>query len=98
MGVVYRAEHTLLHRPATIKVPRGSLSANQDMVRRFFNEARAATAIRPPGIVEVYDFGNSDDGSAYIVMELLDGQSLADRLARGPMSSMRAIQIAKQIA
>jgi serine/threonine protein kinase len=98
MGVVYRGEHVLLRRPAAIKVLQADLSRNPEMVRRFLNEARATTAIRHPGIVEIYDFGVSPDGSAYIVMELLDGHSLSDRIAQGPLSSTRAMQIARQIA
>src|SRR5512146_1555714 len=57
MGVVYAAEHTLLGRPAAVKVLLPEMSQNQDIVTRFFNEARAATSIRHPGIVEIYDFG-----------------------------------------
>jgi tRNA A-37 threonylcarbamoyl transferase component Bud32 len=99
MGVVYRAEHVLLKRPAAIKLLQPELTQNQDMVARFFNEARAATAIRHPGIVEVFDFGVGSDGVAYIVMELLDGESLARRLGRGgPIPALRAIQLGRQIA
>jgi tRNA A-37 threonylcarbamoyl transferase component Bud32 len=99
MGVVYRAEHVLLKRPAAIKLLQPELTQNQDMVARFFNEARAATAIRHPGIVEVFDFGVGGDGSAYIVMELLEGESLARRLSRGgPIPALRAIQLGRQIA
>jgi len=99
MGVVYRAEHVLLNRPAAIKLLQPEMTRNPDAVARFFNEARAATAIRHPGIVEVFDFGISNEGSAYIVMELLDGESLARRLTRGgPLPAMRAIQFGRQIA
>jgi tRNA A-37 threonylcarbamoyl transferase component Bud32 len=99
MGVVYRAEHVLLKRPAAIKLLQPELTSNPDMVARFFNEARAATAIRHPGIVEVFDFGVGGDGRAYIVMELLDGESLARRLGRGgPIPAPRAIQLGRQIA
>ena len=99
MGVVYRAEHVLLGRPAAVKVLLPEFSRNQEIVNRFFNEARAATAIRHPGIVEIYDFGYHADGSAYIVMELLDGESLARRLARvGRVAPDRAVSVARQIA
>jgi serine/threonine-protein kinase len=99
MGVVYRAEHVLLGRPAAVKVLLPEYSRNQEIVNRFFNEARAATAIRHPSIVEIYDFGYHTDGSAYIVMELLEGESLSRRLARqGRLELARAVAITRQIA
>ncbi|MEZ4401043.1 MAG: serine/threonine-protein kinase [Kofleriaceae bacterium] len=83
MGMVYRARHNLLGRDAAVKVLRPELSRDQVVVGRFFNEARAASAIRHPGIVEIYDFGFDEAGLAYIVMELLDGEALATRIAAG---------------
>jgi serine/threonine-protein kinase len=82
MGCVYLAEHTLLGRRAAIKVLLPSLSANEKIVRRFFNEARAVTQIADPGIVQVFDFGYHVDGGAFIVMELLEGESMTARLKR----------------
>jgi serine/threonine protein kinase len=82
MGAVYLAEHTLLGRRAAVKVLQPNLSSNQDIVQRFFNEARAATAIADPGIVQIFDFGYHTDGSAYIVMEFLEGEPLDARLKR----------------
>jgi eukaryotic-like serine/threonine-protein kinase len=82
MGTVYLAEHTLLGRRAAIKVLLPALSANEKIVRRFFNEARAVTQIADPGIVQVFDFGYHVDGGAYIVMELLEGESMTQRLKR----------------
>ncbi|HET7499984.1 MAG TPA: protein kinase [Kofleriaceae bacterium] len=79
MGAVYAAQHALLGRTAAIKVLLPELSQKQDAVKRFFNEARAATAIRHPGIIEIYDFGWTPEGMAYIVMEYLDGETLARR-------------------
>ena len=98
MGAVYAAEHTLLGRPAAIKILLPELSRKQDIVQRFFNEARAATAIRHPGIVEIYDFGWTEDGAAFIVMERLDGETLARRSARGRMRWQAALGVARQIA
>ncbi|HSS00878.1 MAG TPA: serine/threonine-protein kinase, partial [Kofleriaceae bacterium] len=98
MGAVYAAEHTLLGRPAAIKVLLPDLSKQQDIVMRFFNEARAATAIRHPGIVEIYDFGWTPDGAAYIVMEKLEGETLARRLQRGVLPWQAALTIGRQIA
>src|SRR5437870_4195346 len=99
MGVVYLGTHSILGRPAAIKVLLPELSQRREIVGRFFNEARAATAIRHPGIVEIYDFGYLPDGSAYIAMEYLEGESLASRLARaGRLPVAATIQIGRQIA
>ncbi|HTM22797.1 MAG TPA: protein kinase [Kofleriaceae bacterium] len=81
MGAVYRAAHNLLDKAAAVKVLRPELSSSREVVQRFFTEARAATSVRHPGIVEIYDFGHLSSGVAYIVMELLAGESLAARLA-----------------
>jgi serine/threonine-protein kinase len=99
MGTVYRAQHTLLDRPAAIKVLRPDLTADEELVQRFFTEAKAATAIRHPGIVEVFDFGHAPDGRAYLVMELLEGQPLSRRIAeRGRLPEAEAALIARGIA
>jgi serine/threonine-protein kinase len=98
MGVVYAAEHALLGRPAAIKVLLPALSQQQDIVTRFFNEARAATAIRHPGIVEIYDFGWTPDGAAYLVMEHLEGETLSRRLGRGLFRWHAALAVVRQIA
>ena len=99
MGVVYVAEHLLLGRRAAIKVLRPELSHSADLVQRFFAEARATTQVRHPGIVEVYDFGYTEDELAYLVMELLDGVSLAERLERDHhLPFAAAILIARRIA
>jgi hypothetical protein len=99
MGEVYVAEHQLLGRKAAIKVLRAELSHGADAVQRFFNEARAATMIRHPGIVEIYDFGYAPDGAAFLVMELLEGESLAGRLKRDRVLPLPiALSIARQVA
>jgi serine/threonine-protein kinase len=98
MGVVHVAEHALLGRRAAIKVLRPELSQNQDAVTRFFNEARALAAIHHPGIVDVYDFGWTPDGAAFLVMEHLEGESLTRRSARSPFRWPAALAIARQIA
>jgi serine/threonine-protein kinase len=98
MGAVYAAEHTLLGRPAAIKLLLPELSQNQDVVMRFFNEARAATAVRHPGIVEIYDFGWTPEGAAFIVMERLEGETLAQRASRVRLSWPVALAIGRQIA
>ncbi|MBK7191266.1 MAG: serine/threonine protein kinase [Myxococcales bacterium] len=99
MGAVYLAVHAMLGRKAAVKLLRPELSRDPSTVQRFFTEARAASAIKHPSIVEIYDFGVAPDGAAYIVMELLDGESLATRLARlGRLPVATALVFARQIA
>jgi serine/threonine protein kinase len=99
MGTLYRAQHELLGRSAAVKLLRPELTANEELLQRFYNEAKAATSIRHPGIVEVYDFGYTGDGRAYIVMELLDGEPLGERLRRrGRLTEVEAENIGRQIA
>src|SRR5262245_46010549 len=98
MGVVYAAEHMLLGRPVAIKVLLPELSGHQDIVVRFLNEARAVTAIRDPGIVESSDFGWTHDGSAYIVMEQLQGETLERRSSRIRLHWSAALSLTRQIA
>src|SRR5438445_4675299 len=99
MGSVWLAEHVMLQRRAAIKVLHVEYSSRKDIVARFFNEARAATTIADPGIVQIFDFGHAADGSAYIVMELLDGEPLSKRLARlGRLAVPDALRILRQVA
>jgi len=99
MGSVWLAEHTMLGRRAAIKVLHAEYSSRSEFVTRFFNEARAATTIADPGIVQIFDYGLHTDGSAYIVMELLDGEPLDQRLARrGPLELPEALRIMRQVA
>ncbi len=97
MGVVYRAEHVQLGRAAAIKVLRPQMSGDPQIVQRFFNEARAASSIDHPGIVEIYDFGQDAGGRAYIVMPLLRGESLDHRLMR-PLPPLEAASLIAQVA
>jgi tRNA A-37 threonylcarbamoyl transferase component Bud32 len=99
MGAVYIGEHTRLGRKAAIKVLLPELSRKQEMIDRFFNEARASTAIGHPGIVQTIDFGEHHDGSAFLVMELLTGEALNERLDRlGRLNEDDAVRIARQCA
>jgi serine/threonine protein kinase len=82
MGTVYRAEHVLIGRAVAIKLLLPELTTHREIVTRFFNEARATSAIKHPGIVEIFDFGYTDQGHAYIVMELLEGETLGRRITR----------------
>ncbi len=84
MGEVYLAEHARIDRRAAIKVLLPELSHNQEVIDRFFAEARSTSSIHHPGIVEVLDCDVHPSGRAYIVMELLEGDSLQARLTREP--------------
>jgi eukaryotic-like serine/threonine-protein kinase len=98
MGVVYRAEHTLIGRRAVIKILRPEFSRNPEIVNRFFNEAKSTTSIEHPGIVDIFDFGFHASGSAYIVMELVNGESLAARLARERLPFEVQVAVARRVA
>ena len=99
MGVVYRGEHTLIGRRAAVKVLLPEYSNRKDLIRRFFNEAKAAASAQHPGIVEVYDFGQAGDGTAYLIMELLEGDTLWQRLRKAKrLEERQALVIARQIA
>jgi serine/threonine-protein kinase len=81
MGTVFEAEHITIGRSVAVKVLHPNQARKKDAVRRFHQEARAAGAIGHPNICEVYDLGTLDDGSPYLVMERLTGETLADRIA-----------------
>ena len=99
MGTVYKAKHELIGRPAAVKLLRADLDTRQEIIDRFFNEARAATAIRHPGIVEIFDFGYTEDGHGYLVMELLVGKTLKRAIADvGRYTEPEAAAIARGIA
>jgi serine/threonine-protein kinase len=99
MGTVYRASHTLLERPAAIKVLRPELSETPEAIERFLAEARTTAAIRHPGIVEVYDYGYTTTGDAFLAMELLEGQTLGGRLAaEGHLCLFEALVLTRRIA
>ena len=99
MGTVFVGEHILLGRRAAIKTLLPALSMNPEIVERFFTEARATSAITDPGVVQIFDFGYHVDGTAYIVMELLEGESLQTRIERlGRIAPSDALRIARQVA
>jgi serine/threonine-protein kinase len=99
MGQVFLAQHLRIARRAAIKVLAPALTKNPEAVKRFFTEARATSLIHHPGIVEVFDCGIDARGRAYIVMEYLEGETLAAYLKRaGPMSWILACAIGKKIA
>ncbi|HRI48590.1 MAG TPA: serine/threonine-protein kinase [Pseudomonadota bacterium] len=99
MGTVYEAVHQSLGRRAAIKVLRPEHSQNQELLQRFFNEARAVNIVQHPSLVNIYEFGTTPAGTAYIVMEFLAGESLRSRLSRlGGRMGLAAVPIARQVA
>ena len=98
MGVVFSAEHSLIGNKVAIKVLRPEVSHNQTLVTRFFNEARATASIHHPGIVDIFDFGQAADGSAYFVMEWLEGESLSERIRKAVLSELTTARFVRQIA
>jgi len=97
MGEVYRAYDKRLDREVAIKVLPESLTSDADRLRRFEQEARAAAALNHPNILAVYQMA-THDGVSYMVTELLDGETLRERLRRGPVPIRKAIDYAVQIA
>src|ERR1700677_2589826 len=97
MGEVYRARDTRLNRDVAVKILPASFSADPDRLQRFAQESRAAAALNHPNILSIYDIGE-DRGAPYVVSELLEGETLRDRLRNGPLTSRKAIDYAQQIA
>jgi len=99
MGAIYLGVHRTLGKRAAVKVLLPELSRREDLIERFWAEARAVTAIKHASIVDVYDYGATDDGRTFIVMEYLEGETLGARLkARGLLPIPQAVAIGRQIA
>jgi eukaryotic-like serine/threonine-protein kinase len=97
MGQVFRAVDPRLEREVAVKLLHSGSASDPDLQRRFALEARAASALNHPNIVTVHDFGE-EDGVAYIVTELIDGESLGAMLERGPLPLKKALDLAVQVA
>jgi TolB-like protein/predicted Ser/Thr protein kinase len=97
MGVVYRAEDTRLKRPVALKFLSEDLSARPEARARFLREAQAAAALDNPHVCTVYEAGESE-GRAYIAMAFIEGCSLKERIAQGPVALDEALTFARQIA
>jgi eukaryotic-like serine/threonine-protein kinase len=97
MGEVYRARDVRLRREVAVKVLPEGLSQDQDRLRRFEQEALAASALNHPNILTIHDIG-SHSGFPYVVFELLEGQTLRERLSRGALPQDKAIDYAIQVA
>ena len=96
MGEVYRARDARLGRDVAVKVLPDGLTGDEERLRRFATEARAAAAISHPNVLAVYDVETS--GTPYVVFELLEGETLRAQLAGGPLAPVRAVEIAAQVA
>src|ERR1700733_12577746 len=96
MGEVYRARDSRLRRDVALKVLPAALSLDADRMRRFEQEALATAALNHPNILAVFDIGTSE-GSPYVVSELLEGETLRDRLRSGAIPVRKALDYALQI-
>jgi len=98
MGVVYLGRHIRLGRKVAIKLPHPYVLRDADLRRRFLSEAMAAVQISHPGVVNVLDYGHSPDDTPYLVMELLEGGSLAEKMSSGQLPIDMAIGVASRVA
>src|SRR3954462_1366532 len=98
MGAVYLAEHVLMHKRLAVKVLHQEMTRMPEIVARFEREAMAAAHIEHPNVAAATDFGKLADGSFFLVLEYVEGTSLRDVIAKGPMELGRALHIAWQIA
>ena len=97
MGTVWLARHRRVPKKVAIKVLHQSAAADVQALARFRREAEIASRLGHPGIVEVLDFATLPSGEPYLVLEHLDGESLAARIARGPLPVDEALDVARQL-
>src|SRR4051794_9754522 len=99
MGSVYRGKHVLMDKRVAIKMLRPSLAVDDAVVARFSREAKAASRISHPHAINVTDFGESENGIVYLVMEYLRGRTLKDIVrSEGPMPLARVVEIVRQVS
>jgi serine/threonine protein kinase/Tol biopolymer transport system component len=98
MGVVYRAKDTRLGRDVAIKVLTNVTLSDRERLQRFEQEARATGMLNHPNLLTIYDVGRDAEGNPFLVSELLEGETLSSRLARGPLSARKAIDASLQMA
>src|SRR5271155_859970 len=98
MATVYRATQKLTERTVAMKIMNASLAREAVVRERFRREAKNAQKLSHPNIIEIFDQGETEDGTAYIVMELLKGHSLAEVVAKGPLDLQRALLLMIQTA
>lgn len=98
MGVVYRGQQEPLGRPVALKVLADHVAGDLQAVQRFEKEALAVARLNHPNIVTVYEFGRTEDGLLFLAMELIEGESLQQRLKRGALSASDALEVTTQTA
>src|SRR5579872_519779 len=96
MGEVYRARDTRLERTVAVKILPSRLAENSEAQQRFEREARAISSLNHPNICTLYDVGQQD-GVHFLVMEYLEGETLADRLRKGPLPLPQALKYGTEI-
>src|SRR5713226_8311866 len=97
MGEVWKARDTRLGREVAVKVLPAEVAADRERLRRFEKEARSASSLNHPSIVTIYEIGQADSIS-YIAMELVEGKTLRELVASGPLPIKRLLQIGTQVA
>jgi serine/threonine protein kinase/tetratricopeptide (TPR) repeat protein len=98
MGVVYKARDTRLNRDVALKFLPAVLTSDDESKQRFIHEAQAASALDHTNICTIHEIGETDEGRLFIVMACYDGETLKQRIARGPIAGEEAVTIATQIA
>jgi len=98
MATVYRARHTLIDRPCAVKILNPALARDKLVRERFRREAKSAKKLAHPNVIDIFDEGDTGDGTSFMVMELLDGEPLDAIIGRGAMPLERALPIMVQVA
>src|SRR5438128_1981556 len=103
MGEVYLAQDTKLNRKVALKILPAEVAANQERMRRFVQEAKAASALNHPNIITIYEIDESDGGTPgkrvhFIASEFIDGETLRQRMRKKPMKLGEVLDVAAQIA
>ena len=97
MGEIYKATDTRLERTVAIKVMPDTITISEDLRARFQREAKAISSLNHPNICTLYDVGHAD-GIDFLVMELLEGESVAERLKKGPLPTAETLRVGIQVA
>jgi serine/threonine-protein kinase len=98
MGAVYLAEHTLMRKRVALKLLHADMSRDEEVLARFKREAEAAAHVEHPNVATATDFGQTENGSFFLVLEYVEGTSLRKVIEHGPVHPARALHVARQIA
>src|SRR5215207_9320293 len=98
MGAIYRAEHLLMRKHVAVKVLHPEVEGFPELVARFEREAVAGAHVQHPNVAIASDFGKFDGGSAFLVLEYIEGITLKDLMDRGPVAPWRAASIVREVA